>query len=199
MKPTESELKIVQAVMDEMRSDNNSFERAKCIKRISAKNSHFGKIVKLIQDKEIETAEPLLKLYADELGQILDQAKEICSNCKKYASSHAGLGNPEPMGCCDACFREAGYFKRPSYGEKEDEIAFRKHIGYLKDTYGWDHVYGFWSAKGCMLPRHERSHVCQDTLCDSAQTKLGAEATKRVHFLTNEIKRLRFLLLKPAY
>ena len=155
-------------------------------------NSQYPGIQKAFQkhlQNEKDNAVVKLHNLAIELDYIFAKGnKEACAKCQRGS---VGDQPADPRnGCCSGCWGSHGHFEYYS-----SVIKFRTAIGALMDKYGWNHVYGFWSKQGCVLPREQRSICCLQESCDKLDKYLTQEQRKRHRDIIKEIRRLRVLTL----
>jgi hypothetical protein len=168
------------------------------VKSIDSRLPGFNDLYKEFKKNQLEQAIPKIKELADEMSVIVDPVnKTVCSDCPRYKESKApsdwGVKN---LGCCECCWESNGHFNR---SDNCTTLQYRKEIGILKDTHGWNHLTGFLSNKGCMLPREKRSCTCLGHFCSSLRSALTKEQNDRINIIIKEIKDLRIIAKTPLY
>lgn len=103
-----------------------------------------------------------ISVYAENLG-----VGKICGKCPNPFPERNGKKTPENRGCCTHCADSGAYF------------GISKDITKLKKQYSWSDVFGFWSDKGCKLPREERSDICLRYYCGTAYNFSGMKILDR--------------------
>ena len=185
---SESIVKAFLESCDEYSYEGDAFGK----KLIASAEKRFPGILKIYHDiksKEKETAIPRIEVLAKRLSEIFKEPNsKACASCTK------GCVGKTPTGCCNDCFRTTGHFKP---GNGSNEVTFRTALGELKDTYGWDHVFGFWSKTGCVLPREKRSHTCLVTTCNDIDPIIGKKGLEEVEVITAELTKLRKIIGSP--
>lgn len=111
-----------------------------------------------------------IQLIADKIEQFFGEATKAC--CGKDCDN-----------CCSGCASSNGHFdyfgvkvnsKFPHESKMHHVLRCEKikgipeameQLNRLKSIHGWSDKDGFWTSKGCRLPRTARSSYCQQTQC----------------------------------
>ena len=178
--------KSIHVIFEYLFSEYGEHEVKRIVSRCSKDDPMIAKEYEEYHKYILSNARKELRKSFKELNNILDPANEkICTKCPNSKKSDI----LEKCGCCKDCWSMKGHFSHSN----SSSIEFRKELGKLKDTYGWDHVYGFWTENGCVLPRDRRSMVCLQHLCTSLRKELG-DKTETVKHLTDDIRKYRKVL-----